>query len=83
MSSSRSTAGYRCISAIPQPLAARQQQNTTGVLRRYFPRRTDLGGVSQEELDAVAARLNGRPRKTLGWMTPAERFAQLVAVGCD
>ena len=55
-------------------------ENTHGLLRQYFPQRTDLGGVSQEQLDAVAARLNGRPRKTLGWMTPAERFAQLVAV---
>jgi IS30 family transposase len=52
-------------------------ENTNGLLRQYFPRRTNLGGISQEQLDAVAARLNGRPRKTLGWMTPAERFAQL------
>jgi transposase, IS30 family len=57
--------------------------NTNGLLRQYFPQRTDLSGVSQEELDAVAARLTGCPRKTLGWMTPAERFAQLVAVGCS
>jgi transposase, IS30 family len=53
-------------------------ENTNGLLRQYFPRRTSLAGVSQEQLDAVAARLNGRPRKTLGWMTAAERFAQLA-----
>jgi len=52
-------------------------ENTNGLLRQYFPKRTSLGGISQEQLDAVAAKLNGRPRKTLGWMTPAERFAQL------
>ena len=43
-------------------------ENTNGLLRQYFPHRTDLGGVSKEKLDAVAALLNGRPRKTLGWM---------------
>ncbi len=53
-------------------------ENTNGLLRQYFPARTDLAAVSQEQLDAVAAELNGRPRKTLGWMTPAEHFAALL-----
>ncbi len=51
---------------------------TNGLLRQYFRQRSDFGGITQEQLDAVAARLNGRPRKTLGWLTPAERFAQLT-----
>jgi IS30 family transposase len=54
-------------------------ENTNGLLRQYFPKRSDLGAVSQEQLDAVAAELNGRPRQTLEWMTPAERLAQVLA----
>ena len=53
-------------------------ENTNGLLRQYFPRNTDIA-VSQAHLDAVAAELNGRPRKTLGWMTPAEKLAELTA----
>jgi IS30 family transposase len=54
-------------------------ENTNGLLRQYFPKRTDLSGYSQAQLNAVARRLNERPRKTLNFETPAERFHQTVA----
>ena len=47
-------------------------ENTNGLLRQYFPRGTDLSRWSADELAAVAAALNSRPRKTLGWKTPSE-----------
>ena len=47
-------------------------ENTNGLLRQYFPKGTDLSRYSGRELEAVAAALNSRPRKTLGWKTPAE-----------
>jgi IS30 family transposase len=53
--------------------------NTNGLQRQYFPKSTDLTGVTTAHLDTVADELNGRPRKTLDYMTPSEKFAGLVA----
>ena len=54
-------------------------ENTNGLLRQYFPSKTDLSVHSTAHLNAVARQLNGRPRETLGWMKPAEVFGQSVA----
>ena len=54
-------------------------ENTNGLLRQYFPKGMDLSNVNQNRLNAVARRLNERPRKTLEYRTPAERFSQCVA----
>jgi IS30 family transposase len=54
-------------------------ENTNGLLRQYFPKRTDLSGYTQSELDKVALRLNQRPRKTLGFQTPASKLRASVA----
>ena len=54
-------------------------ENTNGLLRQYLPKGTDLSVVSREELDAIQDSLNGRPRKTLGYLTPSEKLAEFLA----
>lgn len=54
-------------------------ENTNGLLRQYFPKGTDISRYSERELDAVAATLNSRPRKTLEWKTPAEVLNSLLS----
>jgi transposase, IS30 family len=53
-------------------------ENTNELLRHYFPRGRSLAGVTEARPDEVAARLNVRPRQTLGWMAPADKLAELL-----
>lgn len=53
-------------------------ENTNGLLRQYFPRGTDLSSISQAQLNAIALRLNQRPRKTLGFETPVDKLREVL-----
>ena len=67
---------YFCEKASPWQRPS--NENTNGLLRQYFPKGTDLRQHDAEQLAAVAAELNARPRKTLSWQTPAARIANLT-----
>jgi IS30 family transposase len=53
-------------------------ENTNGLLRQYMPKSTDLSDLTDEDLEAIEDSLNGRPRQTLNWMTPSEKFAEVM-----
>ena len=73
----------KTVSDVPRhhnsPWQRATNENTNGLLRQYFPKSTDLSGYHRDYLEFVAAQLNNRPRKRLGWRTPAEALDQLLS----
>jgi transposase, IS30 family len=62
------------------PWQCGSNENTNGLLRQYFPKRSDLAPFGQAALDAFAAELNRRPRETLAWKTPSQALDEAVAM---
>lgn len=79
--SSASTPEWPSTSVIPTALGnGARTENTNGLLRQFMPKSSDLSVHSKEDLDRIARSLTERPRKTLGFMNPSEKLAELLAL---